>query len=238
MPLVEGARYTFKPRVATPSPIDIPRWETEPDDQTLFDLYDSMATPLQAAEIGQRAPVVNTGFGNLGLKSLDQWRQDSIYNQALKDAEAQQAQQVQQTNAFRTEAADSLKSFVGKSMGASSYGARITGLPEQRGSAPMGFQPAMWNALQGIFSEMEKAGVGRPGITDGWRSYDAQVALKKKKPKLAATPGRSVHGLGYAADLDLTPAQQRFMEARGAKYGLGRLSNEPWHWQLSPAKRG
>ncbi|WP_220085236.1 M15 family metallopeptidase, partial [Burkholderia multivorans] len=38
-------------------------------------------------------------------------------------------------------------------------------------------------------------------ITDGYRDYDEQVATKKKKGNLAATPGTSKHGWGLALDL-------------------------------------
>jgi LAS superfamily LD-carboxypeptidase LdcB len=48
---------------------------------------------------------------------------------------------------------------------------------------------------------------------------------------MAATPGRSQHGLGLAADLSLSKSQQKWLEANGAKYGIRRLASESWHWQ-------
>lgn len=227
----------YKPRTSTPAPLDVPRWESETPDYELAWL-EAMAPKMPApGEYAEEAPIGFEKTGKLGLPSLAEWRDKAIYDKQVEDYNTQLRSQEGAQTALATSAQKSLKGFVGKSMGASSYGARITGLDSQRGSAPMGFQPAMWNALQGIFSDMEKAGLGRPGITDGWRSYAAQVDLKKKKPKLAATPGKSVHGLGYAADLDLNPQQQRFMEANAQTYGLARLSNEPWHWQLAASKR-
>lgn len=38
-------------------------------------------------------------------------------------------------------------------------------------------------------------------VTDAYRTFDAQVAVKAEKPTLAAHPGRSNHGWGIAADL-------------------------------------
>lgn len=119
--------------------------------------------------------------------------------------------------------------------GPSAYGFRgVTGGSAQRGKAKFGFQPEMWKALSAANAGMAAAGLGTFGITDGFRSYSSQVSLKKKKPNLAATPGRSVHGLGLAADLKLTARQQKWLEANGAKYGLLRLPSEAWHWQLNP----
>lgn len=114
------------------------------------------------------------------------------------------------------------------------YGGVKTGQSSQKGSGPYGFQPQMWNALQAAFSDMKAAGVGVPRITDGFRSYGLQVKTKAAKGNLAATPGNSVHGLGYAADLGLNSKQQKWLEANGKKYGLARLPSESWHWQLMP----
>ena len=121
--------------------------------------------------------------------------------------------------------------------GPSAYGVTgRTGLANQKGAAPYGLQSPFWNALQRANADMKAAGLGSFGITDGWRSYAAQVAVKKKKGNLAATPGRSVHGLGYAADLRLSRAQQKWLEKNGHRYGIARLPSESWHWQYTPKK--
>ncbi len=120
--------------------------------------------------------------------------------------------------------------------GPSAYGyTGRTGVKGTKGSSPYGFQGAMWAALQAAQNAMAREGLGKFGITDGWRSYEAQVAVKKAKGNLAATPGRSVHGLGLAADLRLTSAQQKWLEKNGAKFGLARLPSESWHWQYLPS---
>ena len=38
-------------------------------------------------------------------------------------------------------------------------------------------------------------------LTDSYRDYDEQVDLKRRKPSLSATPGKSVHGWGFAVDV-------------------------------------
>ena len=80
---------------------------------------------------------------------------------------------------------------------------------------------------------MKASGLGTFTITDGWRSYAAQVEAKRKKGRLAATPGRSVHGIGMAADLGLTRRQFEWLKENGARFGLQNLPSESWHWQFS-----
>ena len=38
-------------------------------------------------------------------------------------------------------------------------------------------------------------------LTDSYRDFDEQVDLKRRKPTLSATPGKSVHGWGFAVDV-------------------------------------
>ena len=76
------------------------------------------------------------------------------------------------------------------------------------------------------------------GITDSYRSYAAQVDVKRRKPNLAATPGRSNHGWGLAFDMSFgsnmnTPAY-KWMVQNAAKFGFkGPLQRpfEAWHWE-------
>lgn len=82
-------------------------------------------------------------------------------------------------------------------------------------------------------------------ITDSYRSYAAQVAVKRKKPGLAAVPGTSEHGWGLAVDLGdgvqnsdehydwLIENAPRFgwdHPAWARKGGGGPY--EPWHWEF------
>jgi hypothetical protein len=87
---------------------------------------------------------------------------------------------------------------------------------------------------------------GRPiCVTDSYRSYAQQVDVYRRKPTLAAIPGRSNHGWGLAADLcggiqNFGSAQFRWMKANAPKFGWfhpgwaepGGSKPEPWHWEF------
>lgn len=76
-------------------------------------------------------------------------------------------------------------------------------------------------------------------VTDGYRTYDEQIDLKRRKPGLAALPGNSMHGYGMAMDIDSNAANKMDEMGLFKKYGierpmLGRRQgekNEPWHIQ-------
>ena len=74
------------------------------------------------------------------------------------------------------------------------------------------------------------------GVTDSYRSYDAQVDVAQRKGLysqggLAAQPGTSQHGWGLAVDLDLDTRAQSWMRANGARFGFVEdTPREPWHW--------
>jgi hypothetical protein len=89
------------------------------------------------------------------------------------------------------------------------------------------------------------ADFGRPiCITDSYRSYAAQVDLFKRKPSLAAVPGRSQHGWGLAVDLCGgmqifgSPAHE-WLRANAGRFGWehprwarpGGSKPEAWHWE-------
>ena len=76
------------------------------------------------------------------------------------------------------------------------------------------------------------------GITDSYRSYAAQVDVKRRKPNLAATPGKSNHGWGLAFDMSFGSNQNspgyKWMVQNASKFGFkGPLQKpfEPWHWE-------
>lgn len=85
-------------------------------------------------------------------------------------------------------------------------------------------------------------------ITDSYRNYDQQVAVRKAKPTLAAVPGTSNHGWGLALDLGsginspLSPSY-KWMRENGPAYGWihpkwartiaeGGSKPEAWHWEF------
>jgi hypothetical protein len=92
------------------------------------------------------------------------------------------------------------------------------------------------------FAELRAAAAG-VGInltcTDSYRSIEEQEDLKRRKPSLSATPGKSVHGWGFAVDLSIDLPPRAFgqsvldwLKANGPQLGwfLGRPKDEPWHW--------
>ena len=74
------------------------------------------------------------------------------------------------------------------------------------------------------------------GVTDSYRSFDAQVDVARRKGLysqggLAALPGTSQHGWGLAVDLDLDARAQAWMRANAAGFGFVEdTPREPWHW--------
>jgi len=96
-------------------------------------------------------------------------------------------------------------------------------------------------------SAARRAATGQPlCVTDSYRSYAGQVDVFRRKPSLAATPGRSQHGWGLALDLCGgvevfgTEAHQ-WMWANGPSYGWihpawaqpGGSRPEAWHWEYA-----
>ena len=100
------------------------------------------------------------------------------------------------------------------------------------------------------FNEMSKAYGAEFGepicVTDSYRSYEEQVAVKAIKPTLAATPGTSNHGWGVALDLcggiqSFGTPQHEWLVANSMAYGWfhpawaqqGGSKPEAWHWEFA-----
>ena len=102
---------------------------------------------------------------------------------------------------------------------------------------------------QAAFDRLSKAFEARFGapisVTDAYRDYATQVILKRRKGRMAATPGTSNHGWALAVDLgsginSFGTAQHQWMRANAPKFGwihpgwarqTGSLP-EPWHWEF------
>ncbi|HEV2780934.1 MAG TPA: D-alanyl-D-alanine carboxypeptidase family protein [Actinophytocola sp.] len=73
-------------------------------------------------------------------------------------------------------------------------------------------------------------------VNSGYRSYAEQAQLYRDYQNgtgnLAAPPGRSTHGLGLSADINVTnPRVQAWLRENAAKYGfVNDVASEPWHW--------
>jgi zinc D-Ala-D-Ala carboxypeptidase len=90
-------------------------------------------------------------------------------------------------------------------------------------------------ALEALMAAAARDGI-QIGITDSYRSYDAQVDVAQRKGLysqggLAAEPGTSPHGWGLAADLDLDDRAQAWMRTNAGRFGFVEdTPREPWHW--------
>jgi len=86
---------------------------------------------------------------------------------------------------------------------------------------------------------------GKVCVTDSYRSYAEQVDVFRRKPTLAATPGRSQHGWGLAVDLcggvqTFGSEAHRWMQLNAVQYGWvhptwarqGGSKPEAWHWEF------
>lgn len=83
-------------------------------------------------------------------------------------------------------------------------------------------------------------------VTDGYRPYAEQVAVRRQSPGMTATPGKSQHGLGLAVDLcggveSFAAPAHLWMKRNAPLYGWfhpgwaepsGSMP-EPWHWEFS-----
>lgn len=99
------------------------------------------------------------------------------------------------------------------------------------------------NALQDAYA---KSMGTRLCLTDTYRTYAAQVDVRRRKPSLAAVPGTSNHGLGLAVDLcggieSFGTPQHRWMQQHAPLFGFyhpawaqaGGSKPEPWHWEFA-----
>lgn len=93
------------------------------------------------------------------------------------------------------------------------------------------------NAFQQLRASALADGV-EIGVTDSYRSYDAQVDVARRKGLysqggLAAKPGTSDHGLGLALDLDLGSAALDWMRTNAGRFGfVADTPRESWHWKF------
>ena len=83
-------------------------------------------------------------------------------------------------------------------------------------------------------------------VSDGYRSYAEQVAVRSAKPGLAAVPGSSQHGWGLAMDLcggiqTASGEAWDWLSVNGPIFGWenpdwarrgGSGAYEPWHWEF------
>lgn len=97
-----------------------------------------------------------------------------------------------------------------------------------------GVHPSLLKLVFGMAEEYTQLTGKKIHITRGFASYVDQVLMKQKKGALAATPGKSLHGVGLAVDID--PSGLNECERLGLmrKYGLTRPV-APENWHVEPA---
>lgn len=97
------------------------------------------------------------------------------------------------------------------------------------------------DAMSAMIAAARKDGI-EIRITDGYRSYEQQVDVKRRKGELAATPGKSNHGWGQAFDIAVGGYDSKTYQwlAKNAHlFGFvnppwavkGGSKPEPWHWE-------
>jgi len=102
---------------------------------------------------------------------------------------------------------------------------------------------AAFNALSRKYAETFRAPIC---VTDSYRDYPSQVAVRAAKPTLAAVPGTSNHGWGVAVDLCdgvqvFGSPQHEWLKQHAMAYGWfhpswaqpGGSKPEPWHWEYA-----
>jgi zinc D-Ala-D-Ala carboxypeptidase len=96
-------------------------------------------------------------------------------------------------------------------------------------------------------SEAFAARFGTPlCVTDSYRSYAEQVAVRARRGTWAAVPGHSNHGWGTALDLcggveDFDSPAHAWLDVNAPAYGWfhpawarrGGSLPEPWHWEYA-----
>jgi hypothetical protein len=103
--------------------------------------------------------------------------------------------------------------------------------------------PALLGALRQAASDAADDGI-EFFVDSGWRSPEYQAELLREAvskygseaeaARWVATPNRSAHVSGEAADIGRSDAAA-WLSEHGAAYGLCQLyGNEPWHYELRP----
>jgi LAS superfamily LD-carboxypeptidase LdcB len=115
---------------------------------------------------------------------------------------------------------------------------------DEQSSTVANLDPALLGALREAANAAARQGI-RIEVTSGWRSAGRQSELLREAvaqygsaaeaARWVATPERSEHVAGKAADLGPANAVT-WLSGHGAAFGLCQVyRNEPWHFELRPA---
>jgi zinc D-Ala-D-Ala carboxypeptidase len=196
-------------------------------------------------------------------RALDAQRRLEEAGAALRRAEAEEA--LRRAEALRAAAA---REAAARLAAAAAVSAASSGLG---GGAPTCRTPVVGDAVNGFLSADQLCALSAPGqqlavgaaqafeamsaayaaafgsplcVSDSYRDYTGQVDVFRRKPALAATPGRSQHGLARAVDLcggveSFGTPQHRWMQANAGRFGfvhprwaqVDGSRPEAWHWE-------
>ena len=108
-------------------------------------------------------------------------------------------------------------------------------------------QPAAAQAYKAMVAAAKAEGI-EWGVTDSYRTYDAQVDVARRKGLysqggLAAQPGRSNHGWGTAVDLGggaekKGSKQNQWLNENAQRFGFSTIPRETWHWEYKGGGAG
>jgi hypothetical protein len=122
----------------------------------------------------------------------------------------------------------------------------VAGLCPLVGAVGQSLRPGAAAAFNAMSIAYEKDTGSAICVTDSYRSYAEQLAVKEERGRWAATPGRSEHGMGRAVDLcggieNFGSPAHLWMKQNAPLYGwfhpdwaepTGSLP-EPWHWEYA-----
>ncbi len=138
-----------------------------------------------------------------------------------------------QTASKRASVAQEIKSEItNPSYDPSFYGKGGPGYTVQKDSTLDGVYGPVKTSFERMASEYKSKTGKDIFVTSGFRTHQEQIALKRKKPNFAATPGTSPHEFGYAIDVNSPNANALDKMGLLSKYGFTRPAlhkGEPWH---------
>lgn len=95
-----------------------------------------------------------------------------------------------------------------------------------------GMHPEFMKNFKGMVEEYGTLTGKKVNVNDAFRSYQAQVAAKKKYGNRAAAPGSSLHEFGLAMDIDTKTLDDLDKMGLMRKYGFTRpVGGEGWHME-------
>jgi hypothetical protein len=102
-----------------------------------------------------------------------------------------------------------------------------------------GVQEPVWKNFSLMAEEYKKETGKDIQLNSAYRSPAKQAELYRTNPKIAAPPGKSMHGKGLALDINSGDAYGLKKEGLMEKYGFYQpMGNEPWHLQMKPQVGG